>query len=287
IFELQTSRPLYTACKKDLNLLKIRLLKVEAMPKSAWTEKDQIDIFLKERRIDYDTWAMEMEQYLEYIDNESESDSNGNQREESHQSKDGVYRLFLKDHLRRFSHAWMMPKRDLGQPSRTMFGGNANSKKMQKAVLQQQFEAFPILSKESIEKGVLELDRARARRGAQSSSSLTSDNVTFLSQAKALQQAKPSRTAQEVIVITTSSSKAYPTATPEILQEDKGRSQDVWKKMHVAFDKRKVECFNCHNTGHFARECKFKGSKEGGRQEAGRGQDFKPVRTEKEDLMTY
>ncbi|GKF74134.1 hypothetical protein Tco_0220466 [Tanacetum coccineum] len=38
-------------CKKVLNLLKKGLLKVEAMSKSAWIEKDLIDDFLKERRL--------------------------------------------------------------------------------------------------------------------------------------------------------------------------------------------------------------------------------------------
>ncbi|GKF07368.1 hypothetical protein Tco_0041592, partial [Tanacetum coccineum] len=56
---LHTSRLLDAASKKVPNLLKKGLLqillklgkKVEAMSKSAWTEKDQIDNFLKERRL--------------------------------------------------------------------------------------------------------------------------------------------------------------------------------------------------------------------------------------------
>ncbi|GJY58379.1 hypothetical protein Tco_0458271 [Tanacetum coccineum] len=48
---IYTLRLLDAACKKFLNLLKKRLLKVEAMPKSAWTEKDQIDNLLMERRL--------------------------------------------------------------------------------------------------------------------------------------------------------------------------------------------------------------------------------------------
>ncbi|GJR97015.1 hypothetical protein Tco_0269189 [Tanacetum coccineum] len=48
---LYTSRLLDAVCKKVLNLLKKGLLKVEATLKSAWTEKDQIDNLLKERRL--------------------------------------------------------------------------------------------------------------------------------------------------------------------------------------------------------------------------------------------
>ncbi|GJT41724.1 ribonuclease H-like domain-containing protein [Tanacetum coccineum] len=221
-------------------------------------------------------------------------------------------------------------------PSRHEFGGIANLKKMQKAVLKQQFEAFTISSKESLEKGYDRFQKLLSQLDAlgagvsdedanhkflrslppawdslamtmrtkknidtlsiddlynnlsvfeqdiqkTSSSSLTSDNVAFLSQAKASSSKhKPSHSSGSYSSYTTSSSKATPTATP-------GRRPRVDGKMHVAFDKRKVECFNCHNTGHFARECKFKGSKEGNRQEAGKGQNFKPVQIEKEALMT-
>ncbi|GKB91742.1 hypothetical protein Tco_0964014, partial [Tanacetum coccineum] len=142
-------------------------------------------------------------------------------------------------------------------------------------------------------------------------SSLTYDNVAFPSQAKASSSKhKPSHNSGSYSSYNTSSSKTTTTATPGLADEvihsfldinwqiamtaikikkfykKTGRRPRVDGKMHAAFDKRKVECFNCHNTGHFAREYKFKGPKEGSRQEAGRGQDFKPVRIEKEALMT-
>ncbi|GJY82502.1 ribonuclease H-like domain-containing protein [Tanacetum coccineum] len=40
-------------------------------------------------------------------------------------------------------------------------------------------------------------------------------------------------------------------------------------KEPVGFDKTKVECFNCHKTGHFARECRSKGNQESRRRDAG------------------
>ncbi|GJV33520.1 putative ribonuclease H-like domain-containing protein [Tanacetum coccineum] len=35
-----------------------------------------------------------------------------------------------------------------------------------------------------------------------------------------------------------------------------GRNLDMTNKERIVFDKSKVECFNCHKRGHFARECK-------------------------------
>ncbi|GJU81593.1 ribonuclease H-like domain-containing protein, partial [Tanacetum coccineum] len=52
----------------------------------------------------------------------------------------------------------------------------------------------------------------------------------------------------------------------------------------VGFDKTKVECYNCHKTGHFARECRIKGSQDNKRREAWNSRNKDGNRTgQKED----
>nr|GFC64093.1 hypothetical protein [Tanacetum cinerariifolium] len=48
-----------------------------------------------------------------------------------------------------------------------------------------------------------------------------------------------------------------------------GRKLHFDAKEPVAFDKTKVECFNCHDTRHLARECRSKGNQESRRRDAG------------------
>ncbi|GJZ27822.1 hypothetical protein Tco_0572469 [Tanacetum coccineum] len=129
------------------------------------------------KKEEYDIWAMEMEHYLEYIDNDVwKVIQNGNSKKRISTGKDGVVRILPpvsaaeihavekerkartillmaipKEHLRRF-HG-MDDAKEIWEAIRTRFGGNANSKKMQKAVLKQQFEAFTISSSEGLEKG--------------------------------------------------------------------------------------------------------------------------------------
>ncbi|GJR53938.1 putative ribonuclease H-like domain-containing protein, partial [Tanacetum coccineum] len=49
----------------------------------------------------------------------------------------------------------------------------------------------------------------------------------------------------------------------EIWEAIRTRRVRVDGKAPVGFDKKKLECFNCHNTGHFVRECTAKGTHDG------------------------
>ncbi|GKC66880.1 hypothetical protein Tco_1099478 [Tanacetum coccineum] len=104
------------------------------------------------KKEEYDIWAMEMEHYLEYIDNDVwKVIQNGNSKKRISTGKDDV-RILPPEHLRRF-HG-MDDAKEIWGAIRSRFGGNANLKKMQKAVLKRQFEAFTISSSERVRKGI-------------------------------------------------------------------------------------------------------------------------------------
>ncbi|GJT04220.1 hypothetical protein Tco_0838682 [Tanacetum coccineum] len=183
-----------------------------------------------------------------------------------------------KDHLRRF-HASDKPKISAAINTNTM--NDANHKFLRLPVLPDAFEQT------SKRHHLLPL---------------TSDNVAFSNTSQSLSSKHISQpTAQEVIVLLPFPLPKHqqlllPFLADEIAMtaikikkfyKKTGRRPRVDGKMHVAFDKRKVECFNCHNTGHCPGKCQLKVQRRLSRQEGmGRGQDFKPVRTEKEALMT-
>ncbi|GJY38470.1 hypothetical protein Tco_0424834 [Tanacetum coccineum] len=138
----------------------------QVIPQSTAISNIKLPILKKE---EYDTSAIEMEHYLEYIDNDVwKVIQNGNSKkristgkgwycfrilspvtaakiqavEKERKAKNILLMAIPKEHMRRF-HG-MDDAKEIWEAIRTRFGGNANSKKMQKAIFKQQFDSITI-----------------------------------------------------------------------------------------------------------------------------------------------
>ncbi|GJT27270.1 ribonuclease H-like domain-containing protein, partial [Tanacetum coccineum] len=330
---------------------------------------------------EYDIWAMKMEHYLAHTDYPIwEVIQNGNgpvsvttdtagqikilppktaeeivARERERRARTTLLMAIPEDHLAKFHK--MTDAKEIWNAIKSRFGGNDESKKMQKYILKQQFEGFIVSNSDGIHKGYerfqsllsqLEIHGAgvstedanqkflrslpsawlqvslimRNKPGIDSlsfddlynnlrvfendvksstASSSNLPNVAFVSEntsstndvstAYGVPITSGHNTKHEQTSTSTSSYSllASHSSCPQLDHEDldqvdeydleemdlkwqvamismrikkfynkTGRKLQFDAKEPVGFDKTKVECYNCHKTGHFARECRSK-----------------------------
>ncbi|GJS23426.1 putative ribonuclease H-like domain-containing protein [Tanacetum coccineum] len=227
-----------------LNAVK-RIFRV--IPQTTAISNIKLPILKKE---EYDIWAMEMEHYLEYIDNED-----GIVRILSPVTAAEIQAVEKERKAKKYPRLWLFPR--------------AYEKK---AVIKQQFEAFKISNTEGLEKGYDRFQQLLSQLEAHGAEVSTEDaNHKFSDLCRSMQEYQviellirsstniPKKEvlagfADEIAMIAIRMKKFY---------KKTGMRVRVDGKTLVGFDKKKLECFNCHNTSHFARECTTKGTHDG------------------------
>ncbi|GJV56377.1 putative ribonuclease H-like domain-containing protein [Tanacetum coccineum] len=235
----------------------------------------------------------------------------------------------------------MTDVKEMWDAIKSRFGGNDESKKMQKYILKQQFEGFSVSNTEGLHKGYDRFQSLLSQLEIHGAGVSTEDaNQKFLrslpsawSQVSLIMRTKPgvdslsfddlynnlrvfesdikgstasSSSPQNVAFVSENTSStndvsiAYCVSNPsgqklkDLEQLDEydleemdlkwqvtmismrmkkfykktGRKLQFDAKEPVGFDKTKVECYNCHKTCHFARECRTKGNQDSRRRDA-------------------
>ncbi|GJZ30927.1 ribonuclease H-like domain-containing protein [Tanacetum coccineum] len=201
---------------------------------------------------EYDIWSMRMRQYICHTDhNLWDVIVNGDLEEEPAPTGETSALPAPK------TAKQLAAKRNQERAAiKARFGGNEESKKMQKNVLKHQFENFTTASNESLDKAYDRVYEDEMKKS--SSSTSTSQNLAFLSSENTSSTNEVSTASGDFGVSTAggiSQVSTTPCAHDRFIQKT-GRNLDFKGKQHVTFDKSKVECYNCHKKGHFAKECK-------------------------------
>ncbi|GJX42312.1 ribonuclease H-like domain-containing protein [Tanacetum coccineum] len=307
---------------------------------------------------EYDIWAMKMEHYLAHTDYLIwEVIQNGNgpvsittdtqgqikvlpprtakeilARERDRKARTTLLMALPEDHLAKFHK--ITDAKEMWDAIKSRFGGNDESKKMQKYILKQQFEG--VSTEDANQKFLRSLPSAlsqvslitRTKLGVDSlsfddlynnlrvfendvkgstASSSSTQNVAFVSEntistndvSTAYGVSNPSGHNSQYEQTSSYSLLANQSSCPQLDHEDleqldefdleemdlkwqvamismrmkkfykkTGRKLQFDAKEPVGFDKTKVECYNCHKTGHFARECRTKGNQDNRRRDA-------------------
>ncbi|GKB63333.1 ribonuclease H-like domain-containing protein, partial [Tanacetum coccineum] len=332
------------------------------------------------RKGEYDIWSMRMRQYICHTDhNLWDVIVNGDLEEEpaptgetsappapktakqlaAKRNQERVKSILLlaipDEYLLKFHN--VADAKSLWEAIKSRFGGNEESKKMQKNVLKHQFENFSTASNESLDKAYDRFQKLISQlevHGApiskedinqkflrslppswnqialimrnkpdideididdlynnlrvyedemkrSLSSTFTSQNLTFLS-SKNTNSTNEVSTASGDFGVSTAGGISQVSSTPRAhdIDEDDleeldlrwqvamltvrvrkfiqktGRNMDFKEKRPVSLDKSKIECYNCHRKGHFARECRS-GRNQGKRSYGDNGRSNAPT----------
>ncbi|GKE47380.1 ribonuclease H-like domain-containing protein, partial [Tanacetum coccineum] len=265
---------------------------------------------------EYDIWAMKMEHYLAHTDYPIwEVIQNGNgpvsittdtsgqikvlpprtaeeivARERERKARTTLLMALPEDHLAKFHK--MTDAKEMWDAIKSRFGGNDESKKMQKYILKQQFEGFSVSNTEGLHKGYDRFQSLLSQLEIHRAGVSTEDaNQKFL---RSLPYAW-SQYEQTSSYSLLANQSSYPQLDHEDLEQldeydleemdlkwqvamismrmkkfykKTGRKLQFDAKEPIGFDKTKVECYNCHKTRHFARECRIKGTQNNRRRDA-------------------
>nr|GEX40369.1 hypothetical protein [Tanacetum cinerariifolium] len=152
---------------------------------------------------------------------------------------------------------YMDDARDIWNAVKARFGGNAESKKIIKSMLKQEFSEFRIGEAERLHKGYDKMQKILSQLNQLKAKPEDEDiNHKFL-------RALPSSWSQVALTLKTKGGLElisfddlyYKLKTPKKAE----MTIDFDKKESARFNKKKVRCYKCQQRGHFARECRAKG----------------------------